>query len=371
MSHAESPTESTLDSRQSLPPVERRFYLSRARKILRGIFIPLLSIFIALLIGAVILIAAKFDPLAAYLAMYQGAFADFRSFTEVLLDATPLICIGTGLAVAFRCGIWNIGGEGQFYAGAVAGTAIAIYAHSLPGWILLPLALIGGVAGGALWAMLAGYLKNRFGANEVVTTVMLNYVAIIGTSYLVSGPMIEPGGRYPQTVQIVKAAWLPRILPPTRLNIGFVIAVLLAVAMYLLIFKSSIGYAIRAVGINPEAAHYAGIKVKKNILLAMALSGGAAGLGGALQITGVTYRLFQQISPGFGFTAIAVTLLVNNNPLGIILAGILFGGLSTGSRLMQMNANVPSVLVNIIQGLVILSVVAFGAYRVLRLEREE
>jgi ABC-type uncharacterized transport system permease subunit len=343
----------------------------RIQKAFQSLLMPVIAFFVALAIGALILIAAHFNPLLAYQAMYQGAFTDFRSFTEVLLEATPLICIGSGLAVAFRCGIWNIGGEGQFYVGAVTGTAIGIYLMFLPGWILLPLVLIGGVIGGALWAMLAGYLKNRFGANEVVTTVMLNYVAIIGTSYLVSGPMIEPGGRYPQTVQISRGAWLPQFLPPTRLNIGFIIAILLAVGLYLLIFKSSTGYAIRAVGINPEAARFAGIQVKRNILLAMAISGGAAGLGGAIQIAGVTYRLFQQISPGFGFTAIAVSLLVNNNPLGIILAGILFGGLSTGSRLMQMNVGVPSVLVNIIQGLVVLSVVAFGAYRIITVEREE
>jgi general nucleoside transport system permease protein len=341
------------------------------RDVLRGSLTPIVAFFVALAVGALILLAANFNPLLAYLAMYQGAFADFRSFTEVLLDATPLICIGAGLAVAFRCGVWNIGGEGQFYAGAVVGTAIGIYLQMLPGWLLLPLMLAGGVLGGGLWAMLAGWLKARFRANEVVTTVMLNYVAIIGTGYLVSGPMIEPGGRYPQTVQISLAARLPQFLPPTRLNIGFIIALLLAAGLYLLIFRSSTGFAIRAVGTNPEAARYAGIKVNRNIILAMAISGGAAGLGGAMQIAGVTYRLFQQISPGFGFTAIAVSLLVNNNPLGVILAGILFGGLSTGSRLMQMNVGVPSVLVNILQGLVVLSVVAFGAYRTLTLEREE
>jgi ABC-type uncharacterized transport system permease subunit len=341
------------------------------RAALQSLFTPIVAFFVALAVGAVVLLAAKFNPLLAYEAMYQGAFADFRSFTEVLLGATPLICIGAGLAVAFRCGVWNIGGEGQFYVGAVLGTAIGIYLPGLPGWLLLPSVLVGGVIGGGLWGVLAGWLKSRFGANEVVTTVMLNYVAIIGTGYLVSGPMIEPGGRYPQTVQIGQAAWLPQFLPPTRLNIGFIIALLLAVALYLLIFRSSTGYAIRAVGINPEAARYAGIKVNRNILLAMAISGGAAGLGGAIQIAGVTYRLFEQISPGFGFTAIAVSLLVNNNPLAVILAGVLFGGLSTGSRLMQMNVGVPSVLVNIIQGLVVLSVVAFGAYRTLVVEREE
>lgn len=341
------------------------------RSALQSLFSPVIAFIVALAVGAVILLASHFNPFLAYQAMFQGAFADFRSLSEVLLDATPLICIGAGLAVAFRCGVWNIGAEGQFYVGAVFGTAIGIYLKFLPGWILLPAVLIGGVIGGGLWAMLAGYLKSRFGANEVVTTVMLNYVAIIGTGYLVSGPMIEPGGRYPQTLQIGKGAWLPILLPGARLNIGFVIALLLALVLYLLIFRSSIGYAIRAVGINPEAARYSGIRVNRNILLSMAISGGAAGIGGAIQIAGVTYRLFQQISPGFGFTGIAVSLLVNNNPLGVIPAGILFGGLSTGSRLMQMNVGVPSVLVNIIQGLVVLSVVAFGAYRTRIAAREE
>ena len=363
------PSLSTAGNLQLKSQASKTIY--KGIKVLKDIFTPLIAISAALLVGAIILVAANYNPLVAYEAMFQGAFRDLNSFVEVLLQAIPLICIAAGLAVAFRCGIWNIGGEGQFYAGAVACTVIGIYLKNIPGWILMPLVLIGGAVSGALWGMLAGYLKNRFGANEVVTTIMLNYIAIIGTSYLVTGPMIETVGKFPQTAQISESAWLPRILYPTRLNIGIILALLLAVAMYLLIFKSSLGYAIRAVGNSPEAARYAGINVKRNVLLAMAISGGAAGLGGAIQVAGLTYRLFALISPGFGFTAIAVTLLVNNNPLGIILSGILFGVLSSGSELMQMNAKVPSVLVSVIEGLVILSVIAFGAYRAITLEREE
>jgi simple sugar transport system permease protein len=329
----------------------------------RGILTPIAAIVVALLISGLILLLAGYDPLLAFQVMWKGAFGDLRTITEVLLKATPLILIGVGLAVAFRCSIWNIGAEGQFYLGAVFSAIVGIFLGDLPAVILIPLVLLLGTIGGALWAMLAGYLKVRFGASEIVTTIMLNYIAIIGTGYLVTGPMIEEVGKFPQTAKIAEAAWLPRFLPPTRLHIGFIIAVVLAVLIYLLIFKTSTGYAIRAVGINPEAARYAGMNVQGNIMLAMAISGGAAGLAGAIEVSGLTYRLFQQISPGYGFTGIAVALLANNNPIGVIFTGILFGALSSGSEVMQMNARVPSVLVFAIQGIVILSVVAFGAYR--------
>ena len=330
---------------------------------LRGILIPIAAILVALLISGIILLMAGYNPLIAFKVMWAGAFGDLRTISEVLLKATPLILIGIGLAVAFRCSIWNIGAEGQFYLGAVFSAIIGIFLGDLPAIILVPLVLVAGMIGGAMWAMLAGYLKVRFGASEIVTTIMLNYIAIIGTGYLVTGPLIEEAGKFPQTAKIAEAAWLPRFLSPTRLHIGFIIAVVLAVLVYLLIFKTSTGYAIRAVGINPEAARYAGMSVEGNIMLAMAISGGAAGLAGAVEVAGLTYRLYQQISPGYGFTAIAVALLANNNPIGVIFSGILFGALSSGSEVMQMNAKVPSVLVFAIQGIVILSVVAFGAYR--------
>ena len=344
---------------------------TRLRRILGSVWTPFAAIPIALMIGGLFLLLAGYDPVKAYSAMWDGAFKDKTAFTEVLIKATPLIFIGIGLAVAFKCSIWNIGAEGQFYAGAVMATVTGIYLGSLPRVILMPLVLIMGVAGGALWGMLAAFLKNRFGANEVVTTIMLNYIAIFFTGFLVTGPMIETKGLFPQTPKISEAAWLPRILPPTRLHVGFIIALVLAVLLYILIFKTTTGYTLRAVGTNPEAARYAGINVKRNILLAMAISGGAAGLAGAVEIAAISYRLYQLISPGFGFDGIAVSLLVNNNPLGIIFSGFLFGALRSGAEVMMMNAKVPSVLVSMIQGLVILSVVAFGVHRIVTKEREE
>ncbi len=337
--------------------------MSRIFRSVLGITLPIAAIVIALVISGVILLVAGYDPVQAFEAMWSGAFGDIRSISEVLLNATPLIMIGAGLTVAFRCSMWNIGAEGQFYVGAVAATAVGIALPGLPGIILIPLVLLLGVVGGALWAMLAGFLKVRYNASEIVTTIMLNFIAIISTGYLVTGPMIEEVGKYPQTAQIAEAAWLPRFLPPTRLHIGFILAVVLAVLIYILIFKTSVGYAIRAVGVNKDAARYAGINVNRNIMLAMAISGGTAGLAGAVTIAGLTFRLYQTISPGFGFEGIAVALLANNHPIGVIFTGILFGALRSGSEIMQMNAKIPSVLVFAIQGLIILTVVIFGVYQ--------
>ena len=341
------------------------------KKFSRNAWTPFVAIPIALGIGAIILLLAGYNPIEAYTAMWQGAFKDRAAITEVLIKATPLILIGAGLAVAFRCSIWNIGAEGQFYAGAVAATATGIYLGSLPSIILVPLVLLAGVASGALWGMLAAFMKNRFGANEFFSTIMLNYIAIYLTGWLVTGPMIETEGLFAQTAKISENARLWRFLPPTRLHLGFIIALAVAVALYILIFKTSLGYTIRAVGINPDAARYAGINVKQKSLLAMGISGGAAGLAGAVEVAAISYRLYQLISPGYGFDGIAVSLLVNNNPLGVIFSGILFGALRSGAEVMQMNAKVPSVLVYLIQGLVILSVVAFGVYSYVSKEKEE
>ncbi|MDR3573535.1 MAG: ABC transporter permease [Anaerolineaceae bacterium] len=333
------------------------------RNFIRGVLTPIAAILAALAVSAIILLAAGYNPVTSFAAMWHGAFGDLRTFTEVLIYATPLILIGSGLAVAFRCSIWNIGAEGQFYAGAVSSTIIGIYVHGLSPFVEVPLILIAAALGGALWGMLAAWLKVRFNSSEIVTTIMLNYIAIVGTSYLVTGPMIEAGGHYPQTDLIDPAAMLPRFLPPTRLHIGFLVALLVAVTLYVLLFKTSTGYAIRAVGINAETARYAGMNIPRNIMLAMAISGGAAGLAGGIELAGIAFRLYQDISPGFGYDGIAVALLANNNPLGIILSGILFGALRSGSEMMQITAHIPSVLVFAIQGLIILSVVAFGVYR--------
>jgi general nucleoside transport system permease protein len=329
---------------------------------------PIAAVLIALAVSALLLQLNGFPGADVVNVMVLGAFADKRSIAEVLLKATPLILIGVGLCVAFRCSIWNIGAEGQLYAGASAATASGVSFAALPAWLHIALILVAGAIAGALWAALAGLLRVYFRASEVVTTIMLNYIAIIFTSYLVTGPLKDPAVPYPQSAKLARDLWLPRFLPPTRLHIGILIAVALAAAVYVFLFRSSAGYAVRVVGLNPRAAAYAGVNVAKNVLIAMAISGGLAGLAGAIEIDGVNYRLYQDISPGYGFEGIAVALLANNNPLAAIASGVLFAALRSGSEIMQISAQVPQVLVFIIQGLVILSVVAFAAlqYRAAR-----
>jgi simple sugar transport system permease protein len=327
------------------------------------VFLPVLSVLLALAAGGLILLLTGYDPVRAYEAMWQGVFGSTRNFSEVLLKATPLIFTGVGIAVAFRCGVWNIGAEGQFYAGAVAATWVGINGGDLPKVILIPLVLGAGFLGGGLWAVIPGWLKVRLNISEVVTTIMFNYIAIGITSYLVTGPLQEAAGIFPQSDEIVASAQLPRIWLPTRLHLGFLIAVGLALLLTVILFRTPLGYAIRTVGLSPGAARYAGMGVDRNIVVAMLLSGGAAGLGGAIELTGLTWRLFATISPGYGFDGIAVSLLVNNHPFGTIFSGLLFGALRAASELMQMNARIPSVLILIIQGLVIAFVVAFRMIR--------
>lgn len=329
----------------------------------RAIVLPGLALAAALLAGGLILAVTGYDPVRAYQFMWRGVFGSQRTFGEVLLKATPLILTGAGIAVAFRCGVWNIGAEGQFYMGAIAATWVGVNAPGWPPVLLVPAVLVAGFVGGGLWAVVPGWLKVRFRINEVVTTIMLNYLAIGLTSYLVTGPMQEAARVFPQTDEILAAARLPRIWLPTRLHLGFPIAVGLALAYTVLLFRMPLGYAVQTVGLSPSAARYAGIPVERNMVVAMLLSGGAAGLAGAVEIAGLTWRLFATISPGYGFDAIAVSLLASNNPAGIILSGLLFGALRASSELMQMNAQIPSVLTLIIQGLAIAFVVAFSVFR--------
>lgn len=309
------------------------------------------------------LTVSGYNPIDGYKAMWEGAFGSARVFSEVLIKATPLILIGAGIAVAFRCGVWNIGAEGQFYAGAIAATWVGITLKSLPAGVLIPLVLLAGFVGGGFLAIIPGWLKIRLKINEVVMTIMLNYIMLGITSYLVTGPMQEQAHIFPQTDEIVPAARLPMIWPGTRLHVGFIIALLVAVIAAVVLFRTPLGYAIRTVGLNPETARYAGIHVNRNIILAMLMSGGAAGIGGAVEVAGLAWRLFATISPGYGYDGIAVSLLAYNNPLYTIFSGFLFGALRASSELMQMNAQIPSVLFQIIQGVIIAFVMIFGVLR--------
>lgn len=344
-----------------------RIYLpEKTNEGIKSLTFSLISICMAFIIGAIIISLLGLSPVKAYLAMLQGSLGNSNAIAETLVKTTPLIFTGLSYAAAKRCGLINLGAEGQLYMGGFLATTVSLYLQGLPIYIHLPLAILAGFIGGGLWGLLAGWLKIRFGASEMITTIMLNYIAQYWVSYLVGGPMMEAGGKMPQTAPIPLTAILPRILSGTRLHLGIVIALLSVFIFYYFFWKTTVGYETRVVGINAEAAKYAGMKPKRNALLAMFLAGGFAGLAGMSEILGVQLRMYQNFSPGYGFDGIAVALLGQNMPIGIVISAILFGMLRSGSNMMQLTAKVPNAIIYIIQALVIIFVVGRNLFNIIK-----
>jgi len=283
---------------------------------------------------------------------------------DMLVHATPLVITGLAVALAFRAGVWNIGADGQFIAGATAAAWVGVSVPAGIGWLALIIALIAGVIAGAIWAAIAAWLRSRFGVLEVISTIMLNFIATYGASFLVRGPLQEPTHVYPQTSGIVSGAHMPILLGGTRLHWGFVIAVALAVIAWWVMKYSATGFRVRASGVNPFAARSAGlIDVSRVTAFAFVASGAIAGMAGAIEVSGVTFALYENISPGYGYTAIAVALLAGLNPLGVIGTGILFGALETAAGTMQRNIGIPSTTASVIEAIVILAVIAIAQLR--------
>lgn len=325
---------------------------------------------IAMLIGAGLMLLWGVSPVAGYRELLVGMFGSQHSISESLLKASPLIILSLGIALSFSASAWNIGAEGQFYMGALAAAAVALLLGTLPGFVLWPLTLIAAMLAGGLWAGIAGYLRARFGINEIIVTVMLNYVAMYFVQYMLAVPLRETQARgigYPQTDVISQAIWLPRLAPGLRLHAGFLIALVLVVLVYFVLRHTTLGYRLRAVGLNWRAAQHAGINVQGTLILAMALSGALAGVAGQLEVTGVHHRLLWGISPGYGFLAIIVTLLGNRNPFGIVVAAILLASLDFGAQTMQRGTGVPVALVRTIEYLMVILVVGGGILRTHRL----
>lgn len=314
-----------------------------------------IALAVALLLSTVIVWLAGADPLVAFGALADGAFGSAQGLSETAVKACPLLITGLAVAIAFRTGIWNIGAEGQLLAGATMMAWAGTWPWPVTGWIALPLALLIASAIGSAWAMIAGVLKVQRNVNEVISTIMLNFVALGLVSYLVHGPLMEAGGQYPQSDAVGEALRLSRLITSFRVHTGILLALAVAVGTYVLLFHTVRGYEIQAVGTNATAARLAGIRVERSMLLAMALSGALAGLAGAIEVSAVTYRLYDRFSPGYGFTAIAVALLGRLHPAGIIAGAVLFGALEAGSNSLQRAAGVSSVLVDVIQAVVIFS----------------
>jgi general nucleoside transport system permease protein len=326
---------------------------------------------LALAAVTIVVYAGGYDVARAGAALWSGAAGSpYSFFSGTLLRATPLIIIGLSVAIAFQAGVLNIGAEGQLLAGAAATTAVGLTAANWPGWISIPVELAAGMAAGAACAALAAVLKRRFGVLEVISTLMLNFVALYGVSYLVRGPLQEPTHTYPLTPELAKSARLPLILPGQQLHLGFIAAILLAIGTWWFVRSTAAGFRIRLTGAGAAAAASAGrVHVERVVFATFLWSGAIAGLGGAVQVTGVTYQLFEGISPGYGYTAIAVALLARLNPLAVIVAGIFFGALEAGGAGMQRDAGVPAGFVNVIEALVILGVLAVERARTLAAER--
>jgi general nucleoside transport system permease protein len=342
--------------------------IARLLKQLSGsLLVPILAILTAVILGGLIIAIVGGDPFAAYRGLIQGAFGSTKALSETAVWATPYIFAGLAVAVAFKGGLFNIGAEGQLAFGAVTA---ALIGYALPGWlhitlpayIHIPLAVGLGVLAGAIWAAIPGALKAYTGGHEVINTIMMNYIALNITSFLLNGPMRDPDplNLSARTPEIAVSARIPTIFstPLLRVHWGFVLALLIAVLMWWLLQKTTLGFEIRTVGANPDAAKYAGINVKRTIVITMAISGALAGLAGAIEVTALNYRHELGFSVGYGFDAIAIALLGKTNPFGVILAAILFGAMRNGGTRMQFLTQIPVDIISVIQALILLFVAA-------------
>ncbi len=329
--------------------------------------LPLLATLAALAVGAVMLVLLGADPVQAYAALLDGAFGSQNAVADTLVKATPLLLVGLGICIAFRGGVINIGGEGQLIAGAVSATVVGLAFPDSPGWLIVTLSLLVGFLAGAVWGGIPGVLKAYFNVNEILSTIMMNQIAVQGMNFLLRDALIDPvqlesASRIPQTARLSRAFDLPRLVP-TRLHLGTGLAVLLAILVFIFLWRTTIGYRIRAVGLNPHASRYAGISVKRYIVLALLLSGAFAGLAGAVQVFGVHHRMFTDGSAaGFtgsaGFNGIVAALFGKLHPIGTIPASFLFGALLVGANKLQRTVQVPSALITGLNGLVVVFVVS-------------
>jgi len=321
------------------------------RRTLRDALIALAVVFG---VGSIAMLLAHVSPVVGFAALFDGALGNQSELAETLLQTTALLFPALGVALAFRAGLFNIGAEGQIVLGGMTAGILGV-GLPLPGPLLVPTVLIAAAAAGGAWGGLAGFLKARFGANEVIATLMLNTIAVLFATYLIGGPFKQPGAGAAETPQLPPAAWLPVLVPGTRLSVSFPIALALAAAIWYVFRQTVFGYELRAAGEAPEAARRAGIDLGRTAFTTMALSGAIAGLGGATIVMGVLHRFNTGLSPGYGFIAIAVALVGNLEPPFIIIAAFGFGILQSGAIAMQAEANVPRDVVTLIEGLVIVA----------------
>ena len=324
---------------------------------------PLLAILAAFLIGGILIAIAGKSPVTAYRAMIYSAFGNRNNLGETLVKTVPLLLAGLGTALSFRAKIFNIGAEGQIFMGALGAAIVGLFLGDLPSVIGIPLALFAGFIAGGLWAGIAGFLKVRFSANEIIITLMMNYIALEITSYLVSGPWRDPTGTEAFTAHFSEGTILPIVLPGSRLHAGILVAVLAVIIVAWVLRNTVYGYQITVVGANDEVARYSGMKTGLLVLLTMFISGGLAGLAGVSEVAGIHHRVLGSFSPGYGYIAIAIAMLGKSNPISVAVASFLFAALVIGVNGMQDLVGVPVSLVFIIEGLVLLFVLGSEVFQ--------
>lgn len=337
---------------------------------LKEIIVPILAVLTAVIVGGVVIALAGGNPFAAYAGLVEGAFGSAKALSETTVWATPYIFAGLAVALAFKGGLFNIGAEGQLAIGAVASAWVGyalpgILGVNLPTIIHLPLTLIAGMLGGFIWGGIPGWLRAKFGGSEVINTIMMNYIILNIISYLLNGPMKDPNplNVVARTPMIADSARIPTIFPGFRLHWGFILALAVAFLVWWLLQKTTLGFEIRTTGANPDAAKYAGINVGRILTITMALSGLLAGLAGTIEVTALNYRHELGFSTGYGFDAIAIALLGKGNPLGVVLAALLFGAMRNGATRMQFLTQIPVDVISVIQALILLFVAADAIVR--------
>jgi len=331
----------------------------------RSLAIPVLAVFTAMIVGGLVILAAGGDPFAAYLGMFEGSFGSLQALSETTVWATPYIFAGLAVALAFKGGLFNIGVEGQLTLGAVAAALVGyglpiLVGGPIPAVIHLPLTLAAGMLAGGVWAAIPGWLKARYGGHEVINTIMMNYIALNLTSFLLNGPMKDPNPNnvLARTPLIADGARMTPLFPGFRLHWGFILALLVALLIWWVLWKTTFGFEIRTAGTNSDAAKYAGINVPRTIILTMLFSGMLAGLAGAVEVSALNYRHELGFSSGYGFDAIAIALLGKTHPFGVVAASILFGAMRNGATRMQFLTQIPTDIISVIQALILLFVAA-------------
>ncbi len=320
--------------------------------------------------GAIVISFKGINPLAAYKALLIGAFGSTYTFSETIVAATPLILIATGLVLVFNMKFWNIGAYGQYIMGAIFSSYFALnVSPSVSPWILLPVMCVASIIGGAIWALIPAFMKLVWEVNEVISTLLLNYIALYILKYLMYGPWRNPTSHgFPLSKMFAANAQLPRIWPHTRVHLGIVFAIIIVFLMYFIIKKTRFGYETRVIGENSTAARYAGISIFRNTMLAMAISGGIAGLAGMAQVSGVIHLLQLEINPNYGYTAIIVAWLASLNPIAVLLVSILLGGIEAGGSQIQMMMHVPYGIVGVIESSILFALLGGEIFKTFRVK---